>query len=325
MKIYCYAGSKSSSTYYDAFYLSKFSKKNKYILSSKYKPPKDRKAAILFTDPGTYCTYHELFRKHPNKTVCWWHGNSSTPNKGVQKRIKIARKWLPKCKSVIVSCDYGRKCVESIGVPSEMIHQIPLGVDMSKFKPLDKKLLRKKFKIPEDAFCVGSFQRDTDKAGGPKIIKGPDIFVDAMDKLRSIPNLFVLLSGRRRDYVKEHLRKSKIKFSHVYLDDYQNMLSLYNCLDCYLISSREEGGPKALMESVSCEVPVVTTHCGMADDVIFNGVNGFVCDIRADKLTEAVVKVHEGKISGIRETVRRFDYKGSIVGKYDELFKEQYG
>jgi len=323
--IYCYTGSKVSSTYFDAFFVKKYSRKYKYSLSSGGKPPANRKSIVLFTDPNAYCAYHDKFLKYPNKIVCWWHGDRKTPNKGVQKRIKIATKHLPNCKYVIVSCKHGYDAVKSFGVNESKIKKIHLGVDTNIFYPMDKISLRNKFKVPSDSFCVGSFQRDTDKRGGPKTIKGPDVFVDAIERAcADMPNLFVLLSGRRREYVMKQLKKRGVNFRYVYLDDFFDMSKLYNCLDCYLMSSRVEGGPKSLMESIACNVPVVASDCGMSSEVIQDGHNGYLYPVNdVAGLTEGLSLVHGGKITSrdICITVERFDYKKSIVKKYEELFK----
>ena len=45
-------------------------------------------------------------------------------------------------------------------------------------------------------------------------------------------------------------------------------------LDLYLVSSREEGGPKAIVESMASGVPLVTTNVGMANDFVIDQVNG---------------------------------------------------
>ena len=39
----------------------------------------------------------------------------------------------------------------------------------------------------------------------------------------------------------------------------------------YIIASRQEGGPKALLESWACGVPVVTTRVGMCADAAIDG------------------------------------------------------
>ena len=53
-----------------------------------------------------------------------------------------------------------------------------------------------------------------------------------------------------------------------------DLIELYHALDLYLMTSREEGGPMALMESMASGVPVVATSVGMAPDLIVDGVTG---------------------------------------------------
>ena len=43
-------------------------------------------------------------------------------------------------------------------------------------------------------------------------------------------------------------------------------------------SPREEGGPKPMIESMACGVPLVTTNVGMADDFIRDKINGGIID-----------------------------------------------
>jgi len=50
-------------------------------------------------------------------------------------------------------------------------------------------------------------------------------------------------------------------------------------LDLYLVTSRAEGGPLALLEAMATGVPLVTTNVGMAPLVVSHGVNGFVSEI----------------------------------------------
>ena len=320
--IYCYTGSKESSTYWDAYFLQKYAQKFRYSITSSKKLPNDRNDLLLFTDPSAFCAYASAVAKYPHKIVCWWHGDKYTPNKGVKKRIPIAKKYLPSC-TVIVSCDQGEKSVLSIGVPKKNIVRIPLGVDLSIFRPEKKSVARSKIGVPDGVFCVGSFQRDTDKRGGPKKIKGPDLFADAITIAKeSIPNIFVLLSGRRRDYVMGRLKSIDVPCKHILVDKFERMARLYSALDCYLMSSRVEGGPKSLIESPACNTPVVATDCGMAKQVIKNGVNGFLCDIDASQLAVKLVEVYQKGIApgGLRPSVQMYDYKNGIINKYESLF-----
>ena len=65
-----------------------------------------------------------------------------------------------------------------------------------------------------NAMVIGSFQKDGSgwKEGLiPKMVKGPDIFLRAIEILNnSIPELFVLLTGSARGYVRHGLEKMKV-------------------------------------------------------------------------------------------------------------------
>ena len=47
-------------------------------------------------------------------------------------------------------------------------------------------------------------------------------------------------------------------------------------IDAYVVASRQEGGPKAVLESMACGVPLVTTRVGQAIDLVQHGVNGWM-------------------------------------------------
>ena len=78
----------------------------------------------------------------------------------------------------------------------------------------------------------------------------------------------ILLTGPARGYLINGLKKRKIDFIHNYLNKYSDILKYYHALDFYLVTSREEGGPMGLLESMSTGVKVVTTNVGMAPDFI---------------------------------------------------------
>ena len=114
----------------------------------------------------------------------------------------------------------------------------------------------------------------------PKLIKGPDVFINCMNLLKSkIPNLQVLLTGPSRGYVKKKLNELKIPYQHHYIKSYQDIQKFYHALDLYIIPSREEGGPRAQLESMACGIPLVTTNVGMSIDLVEHQVNGWKVDV----------------------------------------------
>jgi len=95
----------------------------------------------------------------------------------------------------------------------------------------------------------------------------------------SIPELFVLVSGPARGYVKKGQEQMKIPYKHVYLERYPQIGRLYQCLDLYIIASRQEGGPKAILEAMASGIPLVTTRVGQAMDLATHQVNSLMVDI----------------------------------------------
>ena len=84
---------------------------------------------------------------------------------------------------------------------------------------------------------------------------------------QEICNVKVLLLGPARGFVKKEFEKNKIDYRHLYVDDTKEVSKMYKALDLYLVCSREEGGPKALLESLASGVPLITTNVGMAPDL----------------------------------------------------------
>lgn len=177
-------------------------------------------------------------------------------------------------------------------VSKDKFMRIPITVDINKFNylnELDSEKVREEFNIPKSSFVIGSFQKDGDgwgKGNIPKLIKGPDIFVNTIKILKDkIPELFVLLSGPSRGFVKRELDKLNIKYKHINFSNYDHLIKLYKCINVYLISSREEGGPRAIMESFASKTPLVCTNVGQAVDMIRNNFNAF----KADKIDQEVL------------------------------------
>ena len=102
------------------------------------------------------------------------------------------------------------------------VFRIPIGVDIGRFPLGDDRLrgqAREALGVPASAFVVGSFLKDGVGLGDgfePKLVKGPDTFVAVVERLRSvIPELFVLLTGPARGYVREELERIGVPYRHV--------------------------------------------------------------------------------------------------------------
>ena len=81
-------------------------------------------------------------------------------------------------------------------------------------------------------------------------------------------NLLVLLSGKRRGYIINELEKADIDFLYFEMADFITLNKLYNCLDLYIVSSRTEGGPQAIVECGITKTPIISTNVGFASEIL---------------------------------------------------------
>ena len=242
------------------------------------------------------------------------------------------------------SCEITKNKLIHFGVEKDKITVIPLGVDLKVYHPVDaninserfleaKKELRHRLGIPKDAFVIGSFQKDGegwDEGNKPKLIKGPDVFCDAISKINSKKRVFVLLSGPARGYVKNRLKDDGIEYKHFIFDNPGEVAELYRAIDLYIIASREEGGPKAILESMASGVPVISTKVGMAPDIIKDNENGLLCEIEdSNRIAELTIEMMKDTTRVDRlikhglQTANQFEM-GRVVEMYEKLLYSDF-
>lgn len=182
----------------------------------------------------------------------------------------------------VVRSDQAARQLTALGLASV---QIPYLVDLDVFRPLDANACaaaREHFGLPSTAYLVGSFQRDSEGRDRhlPKLVKGPDVFAQVLASARRRGvDVVAVLAGPRRHYLRQRLRQMEVPYIFVGTetdhDDYPgNVLDrtelnrLYNLLDLYLVSSRSEGGPHAILEASAAGCPLLSTAVGVAPDLL---------------------------------------------------------
>lgn len=176
---------------------------------------------------------------------------------------------------------------------------IPIPVDINTFHPRSHQVrnkIRASIGATPSTFVIGSFQKDGvgwDQGLQPKRIKGPDIFLSSLERLRrrSSRQILVLLTGPSRGYVKRGLDKLKIPYFHTYTSTSAELAPFYSALDVYLVTSRDEGGPKAVLESMASGIPLVSTRVGMAQDLIQNNINALISDPHPEPISKCLAHV----------------------------------
>ena len=168
-----------------------------------------------------------------------------------------------------VPCEQTERFIEKY--TKKPIHRVGYWCNDLLWPILNNLQCKLKNKIPTDKFVIGSFQRDTEGSDQtkPKLEKGPDLFCDYVAGFKKNgKDVHVLLSGWRRQYVMQRLSDMEIPYSYFELPALETLSELYSACDLYVVSSRYEGGPQAILECAQKKVPLVSTNVGMAPDIV---------------------------------------------------------
>ena len=152
------------------------------------------------------------------------------------------------------------------------IISLPFWVDQRIYKELNNTdILRNSLGFSREDYLIGSFQRDTEGSDltTPKLIKGPDIFLEIVKNAFELnPSVKIILAGKRRHYLINNLKKNKIPFFYYEMATSEEINTLYNILDLYIVSSRLEGGPQAIVECAITKTPIISTDVGVAAEIL---------------------------------------------------------
>ncbi len=155
-------------------------------------------------------------------------------------------------------------------------------VDTGLFKPNRSRRARarQELNIPEDALLVGT-------VGNQNWQKGHDYFVDtALRVYERHPHLRFRILGTHTPSNADYYQKNVIQRARDYalleegvldfVEPGSRVAELLPALDIFLLTSRAEGVPTAILEAMSCGIPVVATDVGSVKEVVEEGITGFV-------------------------------------------------
>jgi glycosyltransferase involved in cell wall biosynthesis len=245
--------------------------------------------------------------------TAYLHGRPGTPGyPEFDRAFKTLRASPGRFAAVQVTHAEMRDLVLEAGVEPSAVHVIPIGIDLENFAlatPEGRSSARSRYGLPGDAFVVGSFQKDGvgwDEGLEPKLIKGPDVLVEALSRMRpAIPELHVLLTGPARGFVRRALDDLGIPYVHSLAGSRAELATAYRAVDVCVVPARQEGGPKSVLEAMASGVPLVTTRVGQAPDLVEDGVNGWLVDVEdADALAARAIAIHAGEAAYVADRAR---------------------
>ena len=243
--------------------------KNEWTVNNKKITTKNPYFSEIIWDIAPWASKPTFIKKFKNKKIIQsiYHIENTSPEGREVKNIIENDKFIDGYHVI------SKKTKEVLqNFTKKTIFYLPLWVNQDIwYNKSNKNELRTNFGFTGSDYLVGSFQRDTEGSDlrSPKLVKGPDIFIEIVKNLyKKNSKLKVVLTGKRRDYVISELKKNNIPYKYFEMTNFSMMNDLYNILDLYLITSRLEGGPQALVECGQTRTPVISTDVGIAREIL---------------------------------------------------------
>lgn len=208
------------------------------------------------------------------------------------------------------------------GFPIEVI---PNGLDLERFRPMDKMLARQAFGFPHGKKLIlfGSVSSTNDKN------KGFHLLLNALQKLVAkglSENVELVVFGSAKPLVAPDFG---LRTHYVgYLNDETSIALLYSAADLFVAPSIQENLSNTVMEAMACGTPCVAFDIGGMSDMIEHIHNGYLArPYEPDDLTEGIAwgLADDGRLQILsgrcREKVAEFSL-GRVAAHYIDLYKK---
>lgn len=189
------------------------------------------------------------------------------------KRKEIIKQTLKHANAVVcVSEDLARKVLQ-LGVPTYKVHHIPNGVDVDKFRPVDKLKSRK-------MLGIGHIKKMLLTVGNLIPIKAYDHLIRALPKMNSDISLVMVGQGHDRQMLKDLVKKLGIEGRVLFVGrvGHDDLHLYYSAADFLTISSYSEGWPTVIYEAFACGLPVLANGVGGIPEAISSESLGMVME-----------------------------------------------
>lgn len=270
-------------------------------------------------------TFHTLGRVKNN-------AHDTTPEPDV--RIRTESHLVSDCDRLLVPTHRERAFLtKHYRAPNRKIGLVPCGVNLNLFQPKGRTASRRRLGLAPELrllLFVGRFEA----------MKGLDVLIRAMGRLRSRPRLHLIVVGGDGDGTPETRRFRELSATEGVQDritfagrqDQSLLPWYYSAADALVMPSRYESFGMVALESLACGTPVVATRVGAMETVINGLGNGcLVRDRKATSLAEAVEAVLDRSDPlpdhAIRETVLSHGWDRAadrLMAEYGEALEARW-
>jgi glycosyltransferase involved in cell wall biosynthesis len=189
--------------------------------------------------------------------------------------LRLTRPWVS---ALVANSEAGRRfSIRTQGLPAEKVHVVHSGVDVERFRPGDAAEARRSLGLEAGAPVIGmvaSFKPQKNhlmflEVARRVLAARPEaMFLCAGEPLRG--------AGAYHREVSRALQQGELAGRCRLLGRVEDVERVYRACDLTVLTSRHEGTPNVVLESMACGVPVVVTDVADNAMVVPEGVAGAV-------------------------------------------------
>lgn len=191
----------------------------------------------------------------------------------------------------------------------------------AKFEPT---LMKKSLGIPLQAPVIGSIGRLTEQKGYSDFLKMAAIV------LKSLPQAYFIIigDGELAQELVQQSRQLNIQDRILFTGPRTDIEALLTCMDLFVSSSRWEGLPTVLLESMASGVPVVATDIPGTRELIKTGETGWLAPVNnPESLARTVCEAFQSPqlwpeiVREAKVMVQRFTIQ-AVAEQYEQLYEK---
>jgi glycosyltransferase involved in cell wall biosynthesis len=200
------------------------------------------------------------------------HGDQS---KAHREAVDLERRVYDGADAVVVTTAKMREqVIENYSIVPEIVNVIPNYVQSDRFFPVDRR--------DNSKLKIGFLGRLDEQ-------KDPELFLKAVSELDC--DIEIIGDGPMRDKLQEMANLAKAHISFLGNVAHNKLPKIIQGWDLFVMTSRYEGHPKALLEVMSCGVPVIATAVSGIQELLRHEVDGLLVEPQLDQVNVAVKRL----------------------------------
>lgn len=205
--------------------------------------------------------------KHPTPAVRTRHISAPVPN-------NAATRWLygTASKHIVTTGERLRNTlIDDNGFDPQHITSVPTGIDTGRYVPGERRAARRQLELPEDVHMVGIVATLRSWKGHSYLLEA---FSDIADRNA---RLLIIGDGPQRTALERLVAVLKLEDRVLMPGNQSDVVPWLQALDVFALPSyANEGVPQAILQAMSCGIPVVSTGIGSILEAVRDKETGLV-------------------------------------------------